>query len=197
VGCFDPGPPVQPYRRSAAIYDALYRSLADERAALADLVHRLIQEHATSQGRRLLDVACGTGWYLPLWRRHYEVEGVDLSPDMLAVARARAPAVPVVVHGWVAPDKWRGRELRAELVDEDDLKVARLTRSSRVGDVSVLEMHHLVVTADGSDCFVERHEMGLFAPERYRTAFERAGLAVVGHDPEAGRGRGVYAGVRT
>ncbi|HEV8633702.1 MAG TPA: class I SAM-dependent methyltransferase [Chloroflexota bacterium] len=243
----DPGPPGQPYRRSAAIYDALYGSLADERTGLADLSHRLIQEHGTSGGRRLLDVACGTGWYLPLWRRHYEVEGVDLSPDMLGVARGRAPAVPlhvgdmttfdlgrrfdavvclgssigyartpdrldravatfarhtapggvIVVHGWVTPDRWRGGELRAELVDKDDLKVARLTRSSREGDVSILEMHHLVVTADASDCFVERHEMGLFAPERYCAAFERAGLAVVAHDPEAGRGRGVYAGVRT
>jgi SAM-dependent methyltransferase len=239
----DPGPP---YRRSAVVYDAIYRNVADERTAMAELVHRWIQEHATSGGRRLLDVACGTGWYLPLWQRHYEVEGIDLSAEMLEVARARAPGVPlheadmtafdlgsafdavvclgssigyaktpdlldrtlanfarhtapggvVVVHGWVTPDKWGSPRLTAELIDEPALKIARLTRSDRVGDVSVLDMHHLVLTPDHDDHYVERDEMGLFAPERYRLAFERAGLAVVAHDPEAGRGRGLYVGAR-
>ena len=44
-------------------------------------------------GRRVLDVACGTGKsFLPLLRRGYEVTGCDLSPEMLEVARRRAPA---------------------------------------------------------------------------------------------------------
>jgi SAM-dependent methyltransferase len=43
-------------------------------------------------GRRLLDVACGTGKsFLPLLDRGYEVTGCDLSPEMLEQARAKAP----------------------------------------------------------------------------------------------------------
>jgi SAM-dependent methyltransferase len=243
----DTGEPDQPYRRSAAVYDAIYRSGAGKRAAMAERVLGYVREHGTSGGRRLLDVACGTGWYLPLWRAAgFAAEGLDLSPDMLAVARGRVPDAPlhrgdlaafdlgrtfdavvcvgsaigyartpdgldravanlarhaapggvVVVHGWVTPDRWRGPGLTAELVDEPELKVARLTRSHRDGDVSVLEMHHLVATPEGAECYVERHELGLFAPERYRLAFVRAALDVVAHDPEVGRGRGLYVGRR-
>jgi SAM-dependent methyltransferase len=242
----------RPYRRSAAVYDAIYRSGAEGRGRMADEVHRLIQAHKRSPGRRLLDVACGTGWYLPRWRQAgYEVEGVDLSPEMLALAGKREPGVPlhlgdmatfelgerfdavvclgssigytrtsegldralanfarhtvpggvVVVHGWVRPDRWRGdgltAELTAELTDEPDLKVARLSRSWREGDVSVLEMHHLVVTRNGGESYVERHEMGLFTPERYRAAFEWAGLDAIDHDSEAGGERGLYLGVKS
>jgi len=43
-------------------------------------------------GRRLLDVACGTGKsFLPLLRKGYEVSACDISPEMLAVARRNAP----------------------------------------------------------------------------------------------------------
>jgi hypothetical protein len=102
----------------------------------------------------------------------------------------------VAVHGWVRPDRWRGDGLTAELADEPDLKVARLSRSWREGDVSVIEMHHLVVTRGGGESYVERHEMGLFSPERYHAAFERAGLRMVDHDSEAGGERGLYLGVK-
>lgn len=47
-------------------------------------------------GRRVLDVACGTGLsFLPLLRRGYDVVGVDISPAMIARARAKAPDVPL------------------------------------------------------------------------------------------------------
>jgi SAM-dependent methyltransferase len=49
-------------------------------------------------GRRLLDVACGTGKsFLPLLERGYEVTGFDLSPEMLDQARAKAPAAELFV----------------------------------------------------------------------------------------------------
>lgn len=43
------------------------------------------------RGRRLLDVACGTGKsFLPFLERGYEVTACDLSPAMVAVAAAKA-----------------------------------------------------------------------------------------------------------
>src|SRR3954468_15766506 len=45
-------------------------------------------------GRSLLDAACGTGKsFMPFRERGYSVTGCDISPEMLAVARAKAPDV--------------------------------------------------------------------------------------------------------
>ena len=44
------------------------------------------------RGRRLLDVACGTGKsFEPMARRGYEIAACDLSPAMVELAREKAP----------------------------------------------------------------------------------------------------------
>jgi SAM-dependent methyltransferase len=78
------------FSRSARIYDAIYASIRDYPKEAAEL-DGLIQERRPG-ARTLLDVACGTGAHL----EHlpgYELEGLDLDPEMLAVARERLPAV--------------------------------------------------------------------------------------------------------
>jgi ubiquinone/menaquinone biosynthesis C-methylase UbiE len=82
------------YTRSAQIYDAI-NSARREVPAIAQQVDEIVRCHKRSSGNRLLDVACGTGLYLPEFRRSYEVEGLDLSPAMLAIARQRCPDVPL------------------------------------------------------------------------------------------------------
>jgi dTDP-3-amino-3,4,6-trideoxy-alpha-D-glucopyranose N,N-dimethyltransferase len=78
------------YGRSARVYDALcrHKDYARASATLRDIVRRV-----TPAACSLLDVACGTGRHLEHLRRDFRVEGLDLSPDMLAVARARCPDV--------------------------------------------------------------------------------------------------------
>jgi SAM-dependent methyltransferase len=80
------------FEKSQRLYDAIY-SWKDYRTE-ADRLDRLIRERHPS-ARTLLDVACGTGKHLELLRPGYEVEGVDLDADMLAVARRRLPDVPL------------------------------------------------------------------------------------------------------
>ena len=75
---------------SAAIYDALYSR--KDYAAEAGAVHELIQERCPA-AQTLLDVACGTGKHLERLNGWYEVEGVDLDQQLLALARARLPTV--------------------------------------------------------------------------------------------------------
>jgi SAM-dependent methyltransferase len=56
---------------------------------VADMVEEMLAGHG-NPGRRVLDVACGTGKsFLPLVRRGYEVTACDLSPEMLEHARAK------------------------------------------------------------------------------------------------------------
>jgi SAM-dependent methyltransferase len=79
------------FSRSARIYDAIYASIRDYPREAAEL-GGLIQERRPG-ARTLLDVACGTGAHLE-HLTSYETEGLDLEPEMLAVARERLPDVP-------------------------------------------------------------------------------------------------------
>ena len=79
------------FSRSADLYDALYDTFKDYRAE-AERVRALIGPDA----RTVLDVACGTGRHLELLREHYDVVGLDIDPELLAIARSRVPGVELV-----------------------------------------------------------------------------------------------------
>ena len=79
------------FSKSAEFYDAIY-SWKDY-AAEAQKIRSIIAERAPD-AESLLDVACGTGLHLALMRESYTVEGVDLDPGLLEIARARLPDVP-------------------------------------------------------------------------------------------------------
>jgi ubiquinone/menaquinone biosynthesis C-methylase UbiE len=81
------------YTDSAEVYDAIYSARIDF-ATATERLHGLIEQHKQTSGTTLLDVACGTGAYLTHLRTWYAVEGLDLAPDMLAVARRKEPDVP-------------------------------------------------------------------------------------------------------
>jgi len=82
------------YIKSAKFYDALYHFKNYEEAA-ANLHTQIMNLHPRATS--LLDVGCGTGNHLEFLRRHYRVEGLDLNPDLIEVARDRCPDVPLHV----------------------------------------------------------------------------------------------------
>src|SRR5437899_1305065 len=77
------------FSKSAAYYDMLY-SFKDY-AAEANKVRRAIDAAKQSRGCRLLDVACGTGQHLGHLEQHFDSEGLDLDPELLALAQRRLP----------------------------------------------------------------------------------------------------------
>ncbi len=79
------------YQKSAAYYDAIYHF--KDYARESEVLHGLIQQHKRSTGNRLLEVACGTGAHLAYLQKHYHAEALDLSEDMLMVARQKFPEV--------------------------------------------------------------------------------------------------------
>src|SRR5258708_38199589 len=82
------------YSKVARIYDLLYTGTGiKDYPAESEGLHAIIQD-ASPGARTLLDVACGTGAHLEILLRWYDVGGVDLSPEMLGVARGRLSAVP-------------------------------------------------------------------------------------------------------
>ena len=78
------------YRDSARYYDAIYsfKDYGAEAAAVSAQIRAHKPDAAT-----LLDVACGTGAHLAHFAREYRVEGIDLSEEQLAIARARLPGI--------------------------------------------------------------------------------------------------------
>jgi SAM-dependent methyltransferase len=72
-----------------ALYDLIYMSMKDysaEAGQIADLIRR-----ARPHCRTLLDVGCGTGEHARLLGEvhGFEVDGVDIDPAMLAIARTK------------------------------------------------------------------------------------------------------------
>lgn len=82
-----------PFTLSADVYDVIYQWLPY--AEQADRIAELVRERRPG-ARTLLEVGCGTGRYLVELRRHFSVvEGLDVEPAMLDVARRRLPQVPL------------------------------------------------------------------------------------------------------
>lgn len=80
------------FTKSQRFYDAVYSE--KDYAGEAERLKRFIAAHKRSDGSALLDVACGTGGHAPYLRDDFAYEGLDLDPEMLALARARHPHIP-------------------------------------------------------------------------------------------------------
>jgi SAM-dependent methyltransferase len=78
------------YRSAFPPEETLKRPWADRTGAEVD---RALAMLGAKGGERVLDMACGTGRHShELARRGFEVVGVDISPDLLAIAEADAEA---------------------------------------------------------------------------------------------------------
>jgi SAM-dependent methyltransferase len=79
------------FSESAHLYDAIYRAFKDY-AAEATAISTLVRASHPSP-RTILDVGCGTGEHaLHLRSSHgFVVDGLDLDPGLLAVAREKMP----------------------------------------------------------------------------------------------------------
>jgi len=153
------------FSRSARLYDAIYASVRDYRRDAAEL-DRLIQERKPG-ARTLLDVACGTGAHLE-HLSGYELEGLDLDPEMLAVARERLPNVPF--HEADMADFDLGKHFDADVCmssgigyvrTEERLRstIASMTRHLEPGGVLVVEPWL------SPDVWLDRHVGAVFVDE--------------------------------
>jgi ubiquinone/menaquinone biosynthesis C-methylase UbiE len=120
----------------------------------------------------------------------------DLDRAVANMARHLEAGGVLAIEPWLSPEQWTSGKVHALLVEEADLKVARMNVSQPpVDGLSVLEFHYLVGEASGVRHVTERHALRLFEDGEYRRAFERAGLAPR-LDAEGPSGRGLYYGLR-
>lgn len=76
----------------ASYYDDLYVK-NEEYAPEAAKVKNLLNAHGIAPQSDLLILACGTGGHIPYFIDEYQVSGLDLSEDMLAVAEKKFPSL--------------------------------------------------------------------------------------------------------
>jgi SAM-dependent methyltransferase len=124
----------------------------------------------------------------------YMLRREDLDLAMAAMARHLAPEGVLVVEPWFHPDQWFEGHVTADAASGADIAVARVSRSSRVGNISRFQFHYAVARPEGIDTFMEPHVMGLWTVEEYGAAMRSTGLAVE-HDPVGLIGRGLFIGV--
>jgi ubiquinone/menaquinone biosynthesis C-methylase UbiE len=229
------------FLKTARYYDKIY-SFKDYRAE-AQYLTAVVDQNLRSGGDRLLDVACGTGRHIEHLKKRFAVEGLDISEELLELARQQNPdvlfhqadmvhfelarqfdvvtclfssigyvrtaenlrqaincmaqhVVPggvVLIEPWFTPDTWHPGTVHAVLIDEPELKIARVNTSFSRGRLSYFDLHYLIGTPQGTEHFVERHELGLFDRDEMTAAFEAAGLQVR-YDEEGLTGRGLYIG---
>jgi demethylmenaquinone methyltransferase/2-methoxy-6-polyprenyl-1,4-benzoquinol methylase len=78
------------YARRAAIYERVYHK-PERQADLRAMEAWLGAADGPFAGRRVLEIACGTGWWTPHAARHASRWlATDLNPETMALARAKA-----------------------------------------------------------------------------------------------------------
>jgi SAM-dependent methyltransferase len=231
------------FSKTARFYDKIY-SFKDYPGEVERLTS-IIRQHLRSGGNRLLDVACGTGHHVEYLKEYFDVEGLDINPELLELARQRNPGVPfhrgdmidfdlgqtfdvvtclfssigyvktldnvekaaacmarhlvpggvIVIEPWFAPDAWHAPSVHSLFIDEPELKIARVNTSFVGGRLSYFDLHYLIGTPEGTEHFVEHHELGLFETDEMMAALSGVGLKVT-YDAEGLTGRGLFIGRR-
>lgn len=78
-----------PFSQYASYYDLVYSD--KDYDGECDFLEQIFEKYCANPPKTILDVGCGTGNHLiPLAKRGYNVSGIDISEEMLAIARARS-----------------------------------------------------------------------------------------------------------
>jgi ubiquinone/menaquinone biosynthesis C-methylase UbiE len=140
-------------------------------------------------GRKFDAVTClfsAIGYVVTLPRLHQAIQTMQ---------RHLRPGGLLIVEPWFAPGQFNAvSNIYAVFVDQPALKIARMNMNEVVGNTSTLHFDYLVGTPTGVEHFKERHELGLFTPDQYLSAFAACGMDVI-YDEQGLDGRGLYIGV--
>ncbi len=130
---------MEAYTTLAPYYEALNASVDYD--GYAAFVRAALARYGTGTETLLLDLACGTGALSrPLMRAGYDVIGIDLSADMLAVAAERA-----------------AEEGLAPLLLAQDMRAFELYGTVQATVCALDSINYLLTTRDLSACFATVH----------------------------------------
>jgi len=79
------------FTKTAKYYDEIYASMEKDYQNEAGTIIKFIRKYKKTKGRKLLDVACGTGHHAGILNKNFNVEGIDLDARMIAIAKKKHP----------------------------------------------------------------------------------------------------------
>ena len=176
------------YEHSPAAYDLLHAARRKDYVTEAEQVVARIRRHRP-EARSILDVACGTGLHLEAFARlGFEVEGLELSPEMLAVAAERLPGVRL--HEGDMRTFRLGRRFDAVvclfsaigyMTTPDDLRTALAVMADHLVDGGVLVVEPWFTPDQWHDgmVFSESAKEGDFAVARVSRSWREGGHSLI------------------
>ncbi len=103
----------------------------------------------------------------------------ELEQSLRCFAAHLEPGGVLVLEGWLSPEDMKPEGVWMHLVDQPELKIARLNTVQIQGNVSSMTLHHLIGTPEGVRYVAQDHRLVLFEREEYRTAIRNAGLTLL------------------
>lgn len=79
------------YKTLSKYYDVLHNK--KDYLGETKFFTNLINKNKKSKGNRLLDVACGTGSHIFYFKKNFKTEGVDLSKNLIKIAKEKNPTI--------------------------------------------------------------------------------------------------------
>jgi SAM-dependent methyltransferase len=120
----------------------------------------------------------------------------DLDRAVATMVSHLAPGGVFVMDGWIRPVAWvEDNPIHLLSASDENVTVARMSRSRREGHRTFLDMHYLIGSHHGLGHEFEIHDMTLFEPAQYEAALHRAGLIAVETLASPLPGRDRYVGV--
>ena len=101
----------------------------------------------------------------------------DLPAAIAAMARHVAPGGVLIVEPWFTPDQWLPSHVQVLDHEASGTRVVRVSNSHVEGNVSVLELHHVVCVGSDIEHVAETHRLTLFTHTEYEAAFRAAGMS--------------------
>jgi hypothetical protein len=122
-----------------------------------------------------------------------EIEQVNSA--ISTMAKHLKPGGVLIVEPWLWPEQFMEGRIWSDIVDEPDLRVARMSVAERHDKIVDLSMHYLVGRPGNVEEFVEHYQEALHTVDEYINAFKLAGIDTA-YDEEGLIGRGLYIATR-
>ena len=122
----------------------------------------------------------------------------DLAQAIKNMSAHVKPGGLLFIEPWLQPgvfDPNRPPHVETGELASKQLKVTRTGRNSLEGNISVLNMHHIIEGPNGTEEFTEVHRLALYPAETYQKDIEAVGLVPI-YDEQGLSGRGLHIGVK-
>ena len=104
----------------------------------------------------------------------------------------------VIIEPWFTKSTYWVGHPGMTIYDGEDIKIARLNTTALENDLSVMEMHYLIVERDKDvKYFVDKHEVGLFEIDEFLEIMTNAGFKAEFLKDGLMEGRGLYIGIKS